>query len=112
MEYVDGDRLDAWRGGARPLRERVRLLEALCRAVHFAHTRGVIHRDLKPWNILVDAQDQPRIIDFGIATALERRRPHPHDHRRLGAGHAALVEPEQLDGGTRTIRAGTSTRWA
>jgi len=101
MEYVDGDRLDAWSRGARPLRERVRLLEALCRAVHFAHTRGVIHRDLKPSNILVDAQGQPRIIDFGIATALERG-----DLTRMTTAGSVLgtlpyMSPEQLEGGTR-----------
>lgn len=100
MEYVDGDRLDAWGTGAPSLRERVRLLEALCRAVHFAHTRGVIHRDLKPSNILVDAQGQPHIIDFGIATALERG-----DLTRVTTAGAVLgtlpyMSPEQLDGGT------------
>lgn len=98
MEYVDGRRLDAWGASSPSLRDRVRLLESLCRAVHFAHTRGVIHRDLKPSNVLVDAQDQPRIIDFGIATALERG-----DLTRVTSAGSVLgtlpyMSPEQLDG--------------
>lgn len=102
MEFVDGRPLDAWAAANQPLRRRVELLEALCRAVHFAHTRGVIHRDLKPSNILVDAQDQPRIIDFGIATAIERG-----DLTRVTTAGSVLgtlpyMSPEQLDGGSRT----------
>ena len=49
------------------LRERVDLFARVCDAVHFAHQRGVIHRDLKPGNILVDGNGEPKIIDFGAA---------------------------------------------
>lgn len=106
MEYVEGQPLDAWAATAPSLHQRVQLLEALCRAVHFAHTRGVVHRDLKPSNILVDAQQQPRIIDFGIATALERG-----DLTRMTSAGSVLgtlpyMSPEQLDGS-----ASTDPRW-
>jgi len=78
MEYVEGRRLDEWAGegdlrgagiAARGAGE-TRLLGAfgaICAAVHYAHQRGVIHRDLKPDNIIVDNEDRPRVLDFGIA---------------------------------------------
>jgi eukaryotic-like serine/threonine-protein kinase len=51
--------------------ERLQLLITICRAIQFAHTRSIIHRDLKPANILVTTQGQPKIIDFGLAKALD-----------------------------------------
>lgn len=68
MEYVRGqDLLSHAQTAGLDLAARLRLVERLCRAVHYAHTRGVIHRDLKPGNILVDEQGAPRILDFGVA---------------------------------------------
>ena len=66
MEYVAGQPIDAH---ARDLEliERLRLIHALCRAVHHAHSRGLIHGDIKPANVLVDRRGTPRLLDFGIA---------------------------------------------
>jgi len=50
-----------------PVRERLRLLAEACRAVGHGHAAGVVHRDLKPGNILVGTDGQPRVIDFGVA---------------------------------------------
>jgi WD40 repeat protein len=53
--------------GQLPLRHRLELFRAVCDAVAYGHERGVIHRDLKPGNILVGSDGQPKVIDFGIA---------------------------------------------
>ena len=68
MELVRGERLDlhAARAGL-DARARLELLARLSDAVHHAHQKGVIHRDLKPGNVLVDESGQPKVLDFGVA---------------------------------------------
>ncbi len=68
MDYVDGRPLDAYAGGDRiPLRDTLDLFARVCDGVNAAHLRGVIHRDLKPGNILVDERGEPHVLDFGLA---------------------------------------------
>ena len=70
MQLVDGTTL-AQRLAAGPLAgEAVALLLTVSRAIHYAHTRGVIHRDLKPANILLDGSGVPHVSDFGLAKLL------------------------------------------
>lgn len=76
MELVEGTPLLQWcQENALPVRTRVRLFLSVCQAVQHAHQKGVVHRDLKPGNILIAAQEAeeaiPKVIDFGIAKALE-----------------------------------------
>ncbi|HYF66349.1 MAG TPA: serine/threonine-protein kinase, partial [Herpetosiphonaceae bacterium] len=73
MEYVDGTTLDArtrqYRDGGQrmPIAEAVALLRPICAALDYAHRRGVIHRDVKPANILIDRQGRAVLADFGLA---------------------------------------------
>jgi len=71
MEYVDGAPIDRWCARQRlPLRERLRLVAAVCDAVDHAHRHLVVHRDLKPSNVLVGEDGVPHLVDFGIAALL------------------------------------------
>ena len=82
------------------LDERLRLLIAVCDAVAYAHRHFVVHCDLKPSNVLVDASGQPQLLDFGIARWLERA-PLPDPHSATTATHAltpGYASPEQLAG--------------
>jgi len=68
MDYIPGTALDKHMAGHKPpLRDVLRLFAKICEAVNAAHLRGVIHRDLKPGNILVDGKGEPYVLDFGLA---------------------------------------------
>ena len=72
MEYVEGEPItDYCDHHDLDLRQRLKLFRKVCRAVHFAHQRLVVHRDLKAGNILVTADGKPKLLDFGIAKLLE-----------------------------------------
>ncbi|MBI4719330.1 MAG: serine/threonine protein kinase [Planctomycetes bacterium] len=68
MDYISGQPLDVYLASSGPsVSEVLRLFEKICSAVHAAHLRGVIHRDLKPGNIRISAAGEPYILDFGLA---------------------------------------------
>jgi non-specific serine/threonine protein kinase/serine/threonine-protein kinase len=77
-------------------RQRLEIMVKICDAVHHAHQRGLIHRDLKPGNILVDDTGQPKILDFGVArvTDSDTRSTQQTDIGQL-IGTLAYMSPEQ-----------------
>lgn len=103
MDYIDGVPLDRV---PRERRSVVELIAKVAEAIHAAHLRGVIHRDLKPRNILVDQRGQPHVLDFGLA----HERPigdgdgvGPHAPSVTDPGHFVgslpWAAPEQVVGG-------------
>lgn len=106
MEYVDGVRVDTYCDRAHlSIDERLRLFRAICRGVQHAHQNLVVHRDLKPDNILVTNDGVPKLLDFGIATLLSDRRPAGAEVSN--GEHTWLLtpdfaSPEQLSGGAVT----------
>ncbi|MEZ6184933.1 MAG: serine/threonine-protein kinase [Planctomycetota bacterium] len=93
-ELVDGHTLDRAAAG-RPLAERLELLRAIARAVAVAHRQGVVHRDLKPTNVLVTAEGQVRLIDFGVSIGLDQERL---TQTGGAVGTPVYMPPEQLAG--------------
>jgi len=96
MEYVEGEPIDVF-GRRLPLRARLELFRSLCAAVHYAHQRLIVHRDIKAGNILVDAEGRPKLLDFGIAKLLEA--DSGLGERTLSVARALTPEsasPEQL----------------
>jgi hypothetical protein len=92
MELVRGVPLTDYCDGARlSIARRLELFVTVCQAVQHAHTKGVIHRDLKPGNILVctddDGRPVPKVIDFGLAKAIGR----PLTERTLHTAHGVLL---------------------
>ena len=121
MELVRGEPLLPYvRSNALDLEARLELMARLCDAIQHAHQRGVIHRDLKPDNILVAAEDttsssanrqalagRPVILDFGIARLVDRDATLDARETRAGelVGTLAYISPEQLKEGSKAVDA-------
>ncbi len=98
MEYVEGEHLSAYaETRSLPLEDRLALFLQICDAVAYAHTRLVVHRDIKPTNILVTAEGRAKLLDFGIAKLLVT--DVAQDATRTLHLSPAYAAPEQLAGG-------------
>ncbi len=103
-EFVDGEPLDRYaRNRDLGLAQRVELLARIAAAVGSLHEHGVIHRDLKPGNILITADGSPRIIDLGLASLLSTPPGHTLTQPESVLGTPAFMAPEQARGEVRNI---------
>ena len=89
MKFVEGGQLDeVVRRAPMSIRQAAELIAKVARTVHYAHEHGILHRDIKPGNILLDAKGEPHLTDFGLARLVETESTcHAHAGR---FGHAQL----------------------
>jgi len=94
MDYIEGQNLSQLVGN-RPLpsAKAARYVQIVADAIQYAHQQGILHRDLKPANVLVDASDQPRITDFGLAKRLDGDASLTLTGQMLGSPN--FMPPEQ-----------------
>jgi serine/threonine protein kinase len=90
MKLVEGVRLDEFLSRSSTLAERLRIFQRVCDAVGFAHSRGVVHRDLKPQNIMIGEFGEVLVMDWGVARRLEEPEPPG-----VMAGTPRYMAPEQ-----------------
>ena len=94
VDYVDGPNLSALVGD-QPLaaKRAATYVKTIAEAIHYAHERGILHRDLKSSNVLIDSNDQPRVTDFGLARRLEGESSLTLTGQVLGSPN--FIPPEQ-----------------
>ena len=95
MEYLPGGTLKKKLGQPLPWREALRILLPVAHGLAYAHGHGIIHRDVKPANILLNEDDRPILTDFGIAKLLEAPGGHTLTASGVGMGTPEYMAPEQ-----------------
>jgi tetratricopeptide (TPR) repeat protein len=103
MEYIEGSWITRYAAErSLSLEDRIRLILPVCDAVHFAHRNFVVHRDLKPGNILIDSKGVPKLLDFGISTLLVADRSQAAN-TEAGMMTPDYACPEQILGEPVTV---------
>lgn len=103
MRLIEGGSLDAkLRSGGVNQREAARLMLNVARAVHHAHQHGILHRDLKPGNILLDSSGTPFVADFGLAKHLEKGSANA-TRSDVIIGTPGYMSPEQASGQAKRV---------
>jgi serine/threonine protein kinase len=106
MGLVEGGQLDAvTKREPMPLRHAAELIAKLARTVHYAHERGILHRDIKPGNILLDAKGEPHLTDFGLARLVETDSTVTRTMEVLGT--PSYMAPEQAVGNNALVAGAT-----
>ena len=98
MDYIDGQTLDDYlaENGKMSEDETIRLLKPIAAALDYAHSKGVVHRDVKPGNVMVAKDGTPYILDFGIAREMQETMTRVTG--KLSSGTLLYMSPEQLRG--------------
>src|SRR5881275_3706561 len=84
-----------------PIRRAIELIAKVARIVHYAHEHGILHRDIKPGNILLDGKGEPHLTDFGLARLVETESTVTRTLDVLGT--PSYMAPEQAAGETRKL---------
>ncbi|MGA7273530.1 MAG: protein kinase, partial [Candidatus Udaeobacter sp.] len=106
MKFIEGGQLDeVARQEAMPVRRAAELIAKIARTVHYAHEHGILHRDIKPGNILVDKKGEPHLTDFGLARLVETESTVTRTLEVLGT--PSYMAPEQASGQNEQITSAT-----
>ena len=102
MKLVEGGQLDeVVRREPMPIRRAVELMVKVARTVHYAHEHGILHRDIKPGNVLLDQKGEPHLTDFGLARLIETESTVTRTMEVLGT--PSYMAPEQAVGNNAAI---------
>jgi serine/threonine protein kinase len=106
MKFIEGGQLDeVARREAMPIRSAAELIAKVARTVHYAHEHGILHRDIKPGNILLDAKGEPHLTDFGLARLVETESSITQTLDVLGT--PSYMAPEQAVGNNAAVSSAT-----
>jgi TolB-like protein len=106
MKFIEGGQLDeVARREPMPIRRAVEIIAKVARTVHYAHEHGILHRDIKPGNILLDAKGEPHLTDFGLARLVESESSVTQTLDILGT--PSYMAPEQAMGNNATVSSAT-----
>ena len=106
MKFVEGGQLDeVVKQSPMSIRQAVGLIAKVARTVHYAHEHGILHRDIKPGNILVDAKGEPNLTDFGLARLVESDSTVTRTLEVLGT--PSYMAPEQAAGNNAKLTSAT-----
>ena len=106
MKFVEGGQLDeVVKNTPFSIRQTVELIEKVSRTVHYAHEHGILHRDIKPGNILLDVKGEPHLTDFGLARLVESESTVTRTLEVLGT--PSYMAPEQATGNNAKLTGAT-----
>ena len=106
MKFVEGGQLDeVVRRKPTSIRQAAELIAKVARTVHYAHEHGILHRDIKPGNILLDQKGEPHLTDFGLARLIETESTVTRTMEVLGT--PSYMAPEQAAGETTKLSKAT-----
>src|SRR5213078_4893685 len=106
MKLVEGGQLDEVAGREpMPIRRVVEVIVKVARTVHYAHEHSILHRDIKPGNILLDQKGEPHLTDFGLARLVETESTVTRTLEVLGT--PSYMAPEQAVGNNDAVSSAT-----